>query len=115
MPGFPDDPFPARPFFSCSEDEFTVVDQADMAASLRGGRAGPWMTLRVGEGNVVDSPPERVVSHASGHVRLACRDAEVVIDFQDESARKTTAAGEEFVYMGGLDEANDGRGWLPVA
>ena len=114
MAGFPDEPFPERPFFSCSGDEFAVVDQTTMAASLRGGRVEPWMTFRVGEGNVFDSPPLRVLDSDRGRVRVQCRDAEVLIDFNDESARKVTGSGEQFVYMAGLDEANDGRGWLPV-
>ena len=114
MPGFPDEPFPERPFFSCSDGEFTVVDQATMAASLRGGRVEPWMSFTVAEGNVFGSPPVRVPDNSRGRVRVECRDGEVLIDFNDESARKTTADGEQFVYMAGLDEANDGRGWLPL-
>jgi len=114
VPGFPDKPFPERPFFSCSGDEFAVVDQAAMAASLRSGRVEPWMTFRVGEGNLFESPPVKVLDNSHGRVRVKCRDAEVVIDFVEESARKTTASGERFVYMAGLDEASDGRGWLPV-
>ena len=115
MSGFPDDPFPARPFFSCTDDEFAVVDQVTMAASLRGGRVEPWTTFRVGEGNVFESRPVRVLDSSAGRVRVECRDAEVLIDFEDGSARKTTRAGEQFIYMAGLDEADDGRGWLPVA
>ena len=115
MPGFPDEPFPTRPFFSCSEDEFAVADQAAMAASLRGARVEPWMIFRVGEGNIFDSPPVKVLEHSRGLVRVECSDAEVTIDFDDESARKATAQGDRFVYMGGLDQANDGLGWLPVA
>ena len=115
MPGFPEEPFPERPFFSCSEGEFTVVDQATMAASLRGGRVEPWMTFSVAEGNVFESPPVKVLDNSRGRVRVECRDGEVLIDFDEESARKTTARGQQFVYMAGLDEANDGRGWLPLA
>ena len=114
MSGFPDEPFPERPFFSITDDEFAVVDQATMAASLRGGRVEPWITFRVGAGNVFESRPVRVVDSSAGRVSVECQDAEVLIDFADESARKTTPAGDQFVYMAGLDEANDGRGWLPV-
>ena len=114
MSGFPDEPFPERPFFSCSEHEFAVVDQATMAASLRDGRVEPWMAFRVAEGNVFESPPVSVLDNNHGRVRVRCRDAEVLVDFIEESARKTTAAGEQLIYMAGLDEANDGRGWLPV-
>ena len=114
MSGFPEEPFPERPFFSCSDDEFAVVDQATMAASLRGARVEPWIAFRVAGGNVFESPPVRVLDNGRGRVRVMCRDAEVLIDFIDESARKTTADGQQFVYMAGLDEANDGRGWLPL-
>ena len=103
MPGFPEEPFPERPFFSCSDSEFTVVDQATMAASLRGGRVEPWMAFTVAEGNVVESPPVRVLDSSHGRVRIECRDGQVSIDFYDESARKTAADGEQFVYMAGLD------------
>ena len=115
MTGFLDEPFPGRPFFSCSASEFAIVDQATMGASLRAGRVEPWATFRVGEGNVFDSPPVRVLEHRGSRVRVQCRDGEVVLDFDSESARKTISSGEQFVYMAGLDEANDGRGWLPVA
>lgn len=114
MTGFLGEPFPRRPFFSCSEGEFAIVDQTTLGASLRGGRVEPWAAFRVGEGNVFDSPPLKVLEHRGTVVRVQCRDGEVVLDFDSESARKTAATGEQYVYMAGLDEANDARGWLPL-
>ena len=114
MTGFPHEPFPQRPFMSCGRDEFAIMDQSRMGSLLTGEAAEPWIRLVVGPGNVVETPPVDVVDHSGLTVRLRCEDAVVVLDFADEAARKRLPDGSEFVYMGGLDEGNDGRGWLPI-
>ena len=115
MPGYPDSPFPSRPFFSCEEEEVAVIDSSSMASMLQGGAPDAWIRFRVGSENVVESPPLRVLQHDGERVRLECRDAVVEIDFEDEAARKTSPNGAAFAYLGGLDQANEGRGWIPVA
>ncbi len=115
VPGFPDSPFPSRPFFSCEKDEFAVIDSSSMASMLHGSAPEAWIRFMVGLDNVVESPPLKVLEHDGKKVRLKCRDAIVEIDFEDEAARKTSGTGGAFAYMGALDQANDGCGWIPVA
>ena len=53
----------------------------------------------------------------SGNVRrvqVDCGDDKVNIDFFDETAQRTDSNGEEMIYMGGLSEANDARGWITL-
>ncbi len=114
MAGYPDAPFPQRPFFSCGTDEFLVIDRSDMGALLRGGEVTPWMRLEVGPGNVLEATPRSVVEHSGTSVVVDCEDGVLELDFYDETARKTTANGDRVVYLGGLDEANDGKGWIPA-
>ena len=86
-----------------------------MASMLQGGTPEVWIRFMVGSDNVVESPPLKVLEHDGKKVRLECRDAIVEIDFEDEAARKTSGAGGAFAYMGSLDQANDGCGWILVA
>ena len=86
-----------------------------MASMLHGRTPEAWIRFMVGLDNVVESPPLRVLQHDGKKVRLECRDAIVEIDFEDEAARKMSGAGSAFAYMGGLDQANDGCGWILVA
>jgi len=83
-----------------------------MAVLLTGREVEPWLKLAVGEDNMVATEPLRVVEEEDQRVRIQCADGVLEIDFYDEKARKTNEAGESFVYLGGLDEANDGKGWL---
>ena len=52
MPGFPDAPFPMRPFYSCDTDGLAVIDQDDMSKVLRGGEVEAWFRLEAGPGTV---------------------------------------------------------------
>ena len=45
---------------------------------------------------------------------VECEGGTVHIDFEDGTARKVTADGE-FVYMGSIDERNDGMGYIAVS
>ena len=45
-------------------------------------------------------------------MQVVCGDATVEIDFFDETARRTGSDGVAMMYMGGLNEGNDGRGWI---
>ncbi len=114
MTGFPEKPFPARPFFSCNEHEFLIVDQSDMGALLTNGVVEPWLRFAVGPDNALDSPPLKVLEHTGSSVRLRCRDAVVELDLDDEIVRKTLPDGSTFAYLGGLREANEARGWIPA-
>lgn len=101
---------PAEPFFSCGEREFAVVDGAEMRTDLSA--AEPVLTLRVGPGNVFEQRPRRVVSNEDGVVVVECDGGETLtLDFNDIAARKSAPDGE-FVYRAGLDEGNDGAGWM---
>ncbi len=107
-----DDAFelPAEPFFSCGEREFAMVDGAAMRTALSA--AKPVLTLRVGAGNVFEKRPRRVVSNEDGVVTVECDGREtVMLDFNEIAARKSVRGGE-FVYRAGLDEGNDGAGWM---
>ena len=109
-----DDAFelPAKPFFSCDEHEFAVVDAAQMRSAADLSLVAPVLTLRVGPGNVFEQRPRRVISNEDGIVSVECSGGETVaLDFNDIAARKSGPVGE-FVYRSGLDEGNDGAGWM---
>ena len=109
-----DDAFelPAKPFFSCDEREFAVVDAAQMRSGADLNVVEPVLTLRVAPGNVFEQRPRRVASNEAGVVVVECDGGETVtLDFNDVAARKSGPAGE-FVYRAGLDEGNDGAGWM---
>ncbi len=114
MPGFPDESFPQRPFFSCEEGQFLIVDQAQLGAAFKHG-AEPWLSLTVGPDNVMASRPMKVTRHSGMEIDIECRDAVIKLNLSDESARKVSLDGQEFVYCGGLEEANHGLGWIPVS
>ncbi len=107
-------PLPKKPFFSCSPSEMQIIDQADMGEMLRGGSVVPWMRFLVGEGNILESEPVKATSGDARTVEVVCSDATVMIDFFDETARRTGSDGVQMMYMGGLDDANAGRGWIPA-
>ncbi|MCH8102216.1 MAG: hypothetical protein IIB28_03555 [Chloroflexi bacterium] len=114
MTAYLESPFPEKPFFSCSPSELQVIDQAKMGEMLRGGSVVPWMRFLVGEGNILESEPVKATSADGRTVQVVCGDATVEIDFFDETARRTGSDGVLMMYMGGLDEANAGRGWIPA-
>ena len=46
--------------------------------------------------------------------RVECEGGTVHIDFEDGRAKKVTAQGE-FIYMGDLEDRNEGLGYIPVS
>ena len=105
---------PARPFFSCDEDGFAVIDGAQMRTGSSIGSIEPVLKLAVGVANVFEQRPRRVTGRDGDLVHVACDDGVTVhLDFGNLAARVDRADGE-FVYMGGLDEGNDGRGFMPA-
>ena len=111
---FPYDPFPKSPFFSCEPGSFRIVDKARFSQVVSG-KEEPWMTLSVDESNVMHSRPVRVASHQDFSIEIECEDGSLKLDIGSESARKVDPAGQEWVYRGGLEEANEGMGWMPVS
>ena len=105
---------PAKPFFSCTPDEFIIVDADAAKSALRTGSMVPWMTFERGDGNVIDSVPHKMATREEDMVAVECKGGTVYIDFAEGRARKVTSQGE-FVYMGTLEERNDGRGYIPVS
>jgi hypothetical protein len=114
MPGYPDAPFPARPFYSCDDHGLAVIDQADMSQLLRGGNVDAWMRLETGPRNVIDGTPLKVEDQAGARVTVRCGTGTIEIDFEEETVKKTDENGRVYVYMGPLDEANEGNGWMPL-
>jgi hypothetical protein len=103
---------PQRPFFSCDDDGFSVIDAAEMQQSLRAGQVTPVLKLKIGPGNIFESRPRKVVNRSGFKVSVQCDDdITVALDFDAESARKKSPEGE-FVYLGGIDEGDDGKGWM---
>ena len=103
---------PQRPFFSCEDDGFSVIDGAEMQQSLRSGQVTPVLKLRIGPGNIFESRPRKVVDRSGLKVSVQCDDdITVTLDFDAESARKKSPEGE-FVYLGGIDEGDGGKGWM---
>lgn len=114
MPGYPDAPFPARPFFSCDENGLAVIDQSDMSQLLRGGDVETWMRLEAGDGNAIDGTPIKIENQQGARVTVSCDTGTIEIDFEEETVKKTDENGRNYVYMGPLDEANEGNGWMPL-
>jgi len=108
------DGLPARPFFTCNREGLTIVDTSQANAAMRSGAFEPWMVFEHGEGNVIDSVPRKVASWDRSRLAVECEGGTVHIDFEYGTARKTTAEGE-FIYMGSIDERNEGMGYIPVS
>lgn len=111
---FPYDPFPSSPFFSCESDGLTIIDKTRFSQVITG-KEEPWLKLSVNESNVMHSTPVRVKSQAGFAVEVECEEGSLKLDLDSESARKVDASGREWVYRGGLEEANQGMGWMPVS
>ena len=103
---------PAKPFFSCDEDGFAVVDGSLMRDPLQITNIQPLLKLRVGEGNVFEQRPVKVAGRDGDVVSVECEDGAIVrLDFGEMAARVQRPEGE-YLYMGGLDEGNEGKGFL---
>ena len=109
-----DDEFvlPARPFFSCEEDGFSVVDGALMHNTLALTAIEPALKLRVGPGNVFEQRPVKLAGREGDVVSVECEGGVIVhLDFGDMLVRVERPEGE-FLYMAGLEAGNDGRGFM---
>lgn len=103
---------PRKPFFSCEEDGFSIVDAEQMRSSSGLLSIQPALKLLVGEGNIFENRPRKVRSHENGSVVVECDgDVTVVLDFEDLAARIMKPTGE-FLYLGGIEQGNDGRGYM---
>lgn len=111
---FPYEPFPSTPYFSCEPDRLRIVDKAQFSKVVMG-KADPWLTLSVSESNVMHSRPVRVKSHQDFSIEIECELGLLRLNMESESARKVDTDGREWVYRGGLEEANEGLGWMPVS
>jgi len=104
---------PRRPFFSCSESAFSIIDGELMRHELLSGVVTPAIALEVGTGNIFEHRPRRVTEHRGQVVSVLCDDnSTVVLDFENGTARKRTPAGDQ-VYRAGIEEGNAGRGYMP--
>jgi|GEM_PF-3286174 hypothetical protein len=75
----------------------------------------PILVLLVGPGNVLEAAPRTATPVRSGVLSVACADGWVVLlDIGEGTARRRGPQGEQ-VYDGGLEEGNEGKGWIPVS
>lgn len=103
---------PARPFFSCEADCFILADGERMGTASAVLAAEPLLKLDIGEGNVFERRPLRVAERDGLHIAVECDGGEVVhLDLREFTARKTTPDGD-FLYRSGLEEGNDGLGFI---
>ncbi len=103
---------PRRPFFNCDDAGFSVVDADELRTALRGGEVTPWLKLDIGEQNIIQHRPRRVVERTGSTVAVECGGGVTVyLDLDAGAARKRTPEGE-FLYRGGIDEGNDGNGFI---
>ena len=105
---------PARAFFSCEQDGFSVTDGAQMSTVAGIISIEPLLKLLVGSGNIFEQRPVRMAERAGDIVTVECEgDITVVLDFGEFAARVRRPEGE-FYYMGALDQGNDGLGFMAV-
>jgi len=103
---------PTRPFFSCEEDGFAIVDGGLMQSTLALTAIAPVLKLLVGPGNVFEQRPLKLLGREGDVVSVVCEGGAVVnLDFGDMLARVVRPEGE-FLYMAGLEDGNDGRGFM---
>jgi hypothetical protein len=105
---------PARPFFSCNSEGLAIVDAGQARDSFRSRSLEPWMYFKQGLDNVIDTIPRKIVGRDGDVITVECDGGTVVIDFAEGQARKITSEGE-FVYLGTLEERNEGLGYLAVS
>ena len=103
---------PRRPFFSCEEAAFSIVDAEAMRQGLMTGGITPAVTLQVGPDNIFEHRPRKVLEHQEMQVSVQCDgDISVHLDFHSGTAYKRSPDGE-FLYRGGIEEGNDGKGFI---
>ncbi len=114
LSGFDNDRLPAKIFYSCETTRFVIADQTKLSDILRG-KAEPWFTLQVGAGNVFESRPTKILKQSPATVEVSTEDGVTIqLDLDAEAARKLYSDGSQFIYCGGLEEGNEGLGWMPV-
>ena len=105
---------PSRPFFACDEDGFSVVDGALMKGTLDFLQIEPVLKLQVGPRNVFEQRPLKIASRDEDVVVVECEGGVTVkLDFGDMLARIERPDGE-FLYNGGLEDGNEGLGFIPA-
>ena len=72
------------------------------------------MTFKKDSGNIIEATPKKVVYWHDNEVAVECEDGTVYIDFAEGTARKKTSV-KEMLYLGGIDQRNDGLGYIPVS
>ena len=103
---------PVKPFFSCEEDNFAIADGSLMRTINSMLSVEPLLKLMVGPRNLFEHRPLRVASHEGDIVAVECEaDETVYLDFHELTARKSTPEGE-YIYFGGIEEGNEGMGYL---
>lgn len=102
---------PSNAFFECSPDAFDILDAQSLKTSIGRGTPEPWMSFKTAPGNVIETPPKKVVSNQNGVVGVECQDGIVYIDFYDGTAEKQSG-DKKWRYMGGIDQRNDGLGYI---
>ena len=105
---------PNRPLFACDEDGFSVVDGALMKGTVDFLQIEPVLKLQVGPRNIFEYRPLKIASRDGDTVNIECEGGVVVtLDFGDMLARVARPDGE-FLYNGGLEDGNEGRGFIPA-
>lgn len=103
---------PVKPFFSCDEDGFAVVDGALMETAAALLVVEPVLKLLVGSGNIFEQRPRKVTEHEGTNVTVECDgDTTVYLDFRELSAQVSRPTGV-FHYNGGIEEGNDHLGFI---
>ena len=103
---------PMKVFFSCEEGGFSVVDGAAVRDMFDLTNIQPIFRLHVGPNNVLEQRPLKVANHDGDLVSIECEGGAIVhLNFAEFNARVERSDGE-YLYMGGLDEGNDGKGFL---
>lgn len=108
------DALPAMPFFTCSPEGLVIVDGGQANNLSRPASIEPWMDFKNGGSNVIDATPRRVATWEGQQITVECEGSTVHLDFAQGRARKVTPEGE-YVYLGTLDERNDGMGYMAVS
>ncbi|MBI4201437.1 MAG: hypothetical protein HY531_03990 [Chloroflexi bacterium] len=104
---------PVRAVFDFGPDQFVILDGEQLRHSLRAGHPEPWMTFHCGAGNIFQGRPRRVTSRAGNLLSVECEDGIVHLDFDEGTATKDTPHGK-LVYLGGIEEGNEGKGYIPL-
>ena len=103
---------PDRPFFSCEKSYFLIIDSNKMRDVKALDNLEPLFKFEVGPGNVFESSPKFEIEHTNTHVHVACEGEQtVILDFEDLAASRESQEGR-YLYKGGLDQSNDGLGFM---